>query len=704
MIGESLGRAVLELDADDRKLKRQMAQSERDVDQLGGRLKGKAGTAVKAAGIGVAAGIGIAVVAVKGFADAARDSEVSNAKMRAQLKASNISYREHGDAIDKVIQKVSHLSGLDDEDLQDAFTNIVRVTGDVNKSMNLVGLAADFARAKNIDVAKAGEIVAKVAGGNTGILSRYGIKIKEGATATEALGEMQKRFGGQAEAYGKTTAGAQERFAVATENLQEKLGQHLLPIVASVAGGLATFIGGMEAGTGAGGQLVATVQDIIGVVSSAVTWLYNARGAFGSVALAVGPLVLLLGAWKLAMMAQAAWIAIVAAATTGWTAVQGALNVVMSLNPIMLVVIAIAVLVGAILVAYKHSETFRNAIDKLWKAFTSTFNWIKAQVPTILNAVGTAARNGLLGPIPLIISRWNQVKAVLVAAFNAIKGVVSDVAGAVTGLPGKIQGVVKSVGKAAEDFAAPILKFLKPVRDLVDKVWGFVEKIIDGLKKVKDTLSNLKFPKVPDLNPFGGSGGGNVGPGRGHMPSAVDGFNDDAAGFGNVVTSAYRPGDDGYHGRNRARDYAGGNMLGFAKYMAQRFGSKLTELIHTPLGFGIKNGQAVGLGFWGKAVNDDHYDHVHVALADGGYLKRPARALVGERGPEIVDLPGGSIVHPYGEGMGSDSRLAEAIEQLNATGTAAAIGALAKVISERQGYDQVRGRRRAAGDGRLAIA
>ena len=62
-----------------------------------------------------------------------------------------------------------------------------------------------------MDVAKAGELVGKVAGGNTGILGRYGIKIKEGATATEALGELQEKFSGQAKAYGDTTQGAMDK-------------------------------------------------------------------------------------------------------------------------------------------------------------------------------------------------------------------------------------------------------------------------------------------------------------------------------------------------------------------------------------------------------------------------------------------------------------------------------------------------------------
>jgi hypothetical protein len=89
--------------------------------------------------------------------------------------------------------------------------------------------------------------------------------------------------------------------------------------------------------------------------------------------------------------------------------------------------------------------------------------------------------------------------------------------------------------------------------------------------------------------------------------------------FGAGITSTYRPGDDGNHGRimgmsgrAHATDYAGGDMLGLAKAIASRYGSKMTELFHTPLGFSIKNGQKVP---W---FVPDHYDHVHAAFRRGG--------------------------------------------------------------------------------------
>jgi hypothetical protein len=59
----------------------------------------------------------------------------------------------------------------------------------------------------------------------------------------------------------------------------------------------------------------------------------------------------------------------------------------------------------------------------------------------------------------------------------------------------------------------------------------------------------------------------------------------------------------------------------YAKLLFSRFGSRLLELIYTPMGIGIKNGQPVNIqSFYGPAVAADHYDHVHVALQRGGKI------------------------------------------------------------------------------------
>ena len=56
----------------------------------------------------------------------------------------------------------------------------------------------------------------------------------------------------------------------------------------------------------------------------------------------------------------------VAVASNVWRAAQVALNFVLSANPIGIIVMAIAALVGALIAAYNNCETFRNICDAVW--------------------------------------------------------------------------------------------------------------------------------------------------------------------------------------------------------------------------------------------------------------------------------------------------------------------------------------------------
>jgi TP901 family phage tail tape measure protein len=103
--------------------------------------------------------------------------------------------------------------------------------------------------------------------------------------------------------------------------------------------------------------------------------------------------------------------------------------------------------------------------------------------------------------------------------------------------------------------------------------------------------------------------------------SSLDGVTKLAAKYGLQMTSGLRPGDDGWHGQDRARDYSnsGGptpQMYKFAKYLYDNHSRKLLELIYTPLGAAVKNYQKTG-----TYAEADHYDHVHVAMRKGGVVK-----------------------------------------------------------------------------------
>jgi hypothetical protein len=214
-----------------KRLEVQIVGDSRDFERSLGKAESATHKFGKAAGLAGLAIAGTLVVALKKSVEAAMDAQVSQSKMENQLKALGISYKQHGAQIEDVIQKVSRLSALDDEDLQDSFTSLVRTTKDVDKALTDAALAADVSRGKHISLEAATKLVTAAELGKAGALTRSGIEVEKGATSIQLLGALHEKFAGQAEAYGKTAAGAQERFQVAVENLQEAIGNRLLPVL-----------------------------------------------------------------------------------------------------------------------------------------------------------------------------------------------------------------------------------------------------------------------------------------------------------------------------------------------------------------------------------------------------------------------------------------------------------------------------------------
>ena len=150
-------------------------------------------------------------------------------------------------------------------------------------------------------------------------------------------------------------------------------------------------------------------------------------------------------------------IGLTSAATWLWNAAQTALNVVMSLNPIMLVVLAIGALVAAIVVAYKNSETFRDIVDAAFRAVArvvgDVIGWILDGIGQFLG--GLAKVFDIAGKIPGVGDKFRGVA-------DAIRGAQSDV----QGLSNKMHGLGDETNRAAR-FMGSLETHLRNVNPLV---------------------------------------------------------------------------------------------------------------------------------------------------------------------------------------------------------------------------------------------
>lgn len=168
-----------------------------ELDRIKAKFAGLQKQGAKGIGIGIAAGATTAAVGILGDAvgrmgdligdatQAAMEEEVSIKKLGAALQANIKDWNGNTDAIEQTLQSRMRLGFADDEQ-RESLATLVAVTKDSTKALDLQRKAMDLARLRNISLQAAADILGKVYGGNIGILSRYGIQVKKGATATEA--------------------------------------------------------------------------------------------------------------------------------------------------------------------------------------------------------------------------------------------------------------------------------------------------------------------------------------------------------------------------------------------------------------------------------------------------------------------------------------------------------------------------------------
>ena len=141
------------------------------------------------------------------------------------------------------------------------------------------------------------------------------------------------------------------------------------------------------------------------------------------------------------------------------------------------------------------------------------------------------------------------------------------------------------------------------------------------------------------------------------------------------ITSTFRPGDPGYHGRHMAVDASNGfdttpQMQEMARFFYRNYGSGLAELIHWPLkGWeNIKHGKPLN---YGEPTNSQHRNHVHIAstaalpapgeeftpLSEGGGVWSFARERIADVVKRILD-PIGAAIPSFGGFLGDFPRAA----------------------------------------------
>ena len=164
----------------------------------------------------------------------AKDEQVGIDRLTTSLEANVRGWDGNTASIEETIVAREKLAFSDGEQ-RDSLALLVPLTKAGTTALDLERTAMDLARLRKLDLAQASEIVSKVYGGNVSILTRYGIAVRKGSSATEALAQIQAAAAGQAEKFGDSAEGAAQGAQIALEDLQEEISVNFLPVVRDVS-------------------------------------------------------------------------------------------------------------------------------------------------------------------------------------------------------------------------------------------------------------------------------------------------------------------------------------------------------------------------------------------------------------------------------------------------------------------------------------
>jgi hypothetical protein len=148
--------------------------------------------------------------------------------MRNTAKATDAQIK----AAEKSITKMSLQAAVADDKIRPAYSNLVRATGDVTKSTELMRLALDVAAGTGKDVEAVSKAMAKAVGpdGTTGALERLVPAIKG---ASDPMAVLEQMFAGAAET--AANLDPYQRMKIAFDEIQESVGTALLPVLENFA-------------------------------------------------------------------------------------------------------------------------------------------------------------------------------------------------------------------------------------------------------------------------------------------------------------------------------------------------------------------------------------------------------------------------------------------------------------------------------------
>jgi hypothetical protein len=610
-------------------LNRGLSKAGDGAQGLGGKLKGMAKGAVIAAGAAGLAALGATLkIGIDEFSDSAKVAAQTQAVIKSTGGAAGVTAKQVGKLATALMTK----SGVDDESIQSGenllltFRNIQNQTGKGNDIFTrATKTMLDMSVALGEDTSSAAMQLGKALNDpikGVTALQRVGVTFTDGQkdqikALTESghtmeaqkiiLGELNKEFGGSAEAVGKTLPGQINILKESFKNLAGEIVGALAPAFQTIA----TFFVENP------GLAKALTFAVLGLAAAMV--VLNAALAVSAALTAPYTLTILA-----VVAAIGAFIAIIVLLIKNWNKVTGVLE---------------------------------DGFDAIKKAALAVFNWLKSNWPLILGIlsgpIGTA--------VALIITHWTAVKNATSDAFDAIKNVVSNVwasvskiiSNAVDAVSDNVTGAWNAIKKATSNVWGDIKSAIStPIGAIRDIVFDGVHAIQDNFSAAWNAIKTVTSTIWGDI--------------RGVVSSVIDAAKGIVQGFASFLSGiANGPIAAALHGiqnvfhwiADGARDAVGAvkgvinGMIGWLWRIVndvKNVAGAIAGAIKAPINAVLSAWNGIHIPGFGinikmpGPVPDIHFNWGGIGLpnipllAKGAVVDSPTLAVVGEKGRELV--------------------------------------------------------------------
>jgi hypothetical protein len=177
-----------------------------------------------------------AKASVKAFAE---DDKAAKS-LGVTLKNLGLAYGANVGTVNGFISRLEMQTGVLDDELRPAMDRLLRATGDVAKSQELLNLALDIAAGTGKSVTQVSQSLQKAYLGQTQALGRLGVGLSKAELTSSSFEEIQQRlttlFAGQAVSAAYSYAGSLAKLTIAGNNAKETIGEGLIDALKAASG------------------------------------------------------------------------------------------------------------------------------------------------------------------------------------------------------------------------------------------------------------------------------------------------------------------------------------------------------------------------------------------------------------------------------------------------------------------------------------